>query len=29
MENLFFGMAPDLLVYDLKGSEANRWNRKN
>lgn len=29
MENLFFGLKDDLIVYDLKGSEVNRWNRKN
>jgi hypothetical protein len=29
MENLFYGMSGELTVYDLKGSEAKRWNRKN
>lgn len=29
MENLFYGMSGDLLVYDLKGSESKRWNRKS
>lgn len=29
MENLFYGLNEDILVYDLKGSEAKRWNRKN
>lgn len=29
MENLFYGLQDDILVYDLKGSEAKRWNRKN
>ncbi|CAD8164994.1 unnamed protein product [Paramecium octaurelia] len=29
MENLFWGLDGELTVYDLKGSEAKRWNRKN
>ncbi|CAD8155135.1 unnamed protein product [Paramecium pentaurelia] len=29
MENLFWGLEGDLTVYDLKGSKAKRWNRKN
>lgn len=28
MENLFFGMGDNLTVYDLKGSETNRWEKK-
>jgi hypothetical protein len=30
MENLFMGMSPtvELKVYDLKGSETNRWETK-
>lgn len=28
MENLFFGMDGELIVYDLKGSQAKRWQRK-
>lgn len=28
MENLAFGQCGDLVVYDLKGSMANRWNKK-
>jgi len=30
MENLFYGMGDpkDLTVYDLKGSETNRWEKK-
>jgi len=28
MENLFYGMPSERTVYDLKGSEAKRWNRK-
>ncbi|CAD8068266.1 unnamed protein product [Paramecium sonneborni] len=29
MENLFWGLEGELIVYDLKGSKAKRWNRKN
>ncbi|CAD8067473.1 unnamed protein product [Paramecium sonneborni] len=29
MENLFWGLEGELTVYDLKGSKAKRWNRKN
>lgn len=29
MENLFYGLNDDILVYDLKGSESKRWNKKN
>src|SRR5690606_9296018 len=29
MENLFFGMDPDVKIYDLKGSELNRLVSKN
>lgn len=28
MENLFYGLNDNLLVYDLKGSEAKRWKKK-
>lgn len=28
MENLFFGMEGQMIVYDLKGSRINRWERK-
>jgi hypothetical protein len=28
MENLFYGMPSERSVYDLKGSETKRWNRK-
>jgi hypothetical protein len=28
MENLFYGMPGERTVYDLKGSEAKRWNKK-
>ena len=28
MENLLFGMGDDLKIYDLKGSETNRWETK-
>lgn len=30
MENLYYGMGDpkDLRVYDLKGSETNRWEKK-
>lgn len=28
MENLFCGMPSDLKIYDLKGSETNRWETK-
>ena len=28
MENLFYGMSGDLITYDLKGSQLNRWNQK-
>lgn len=30
MQNLYYGMGhlKDLLVYDLKGSELNRWEKK-
>jgi hypothetical protein len=28
MENLFLGMSQDVTVYDLKGSETNRWETR-
>ena len=28
MENLFYNIkSPDIVVYDLKGSESNRWEK--
>jgi hypothetical protein len=28
MENLFLNLAKDIFVYDLKGSETNRWETR-